>query len=54
MFGHTQSPVQWVPGLLPLHKAARLWRWSPTPIWCQGCEWVELYPLAPCAHAWHV
>jgi hypothetical protein len=28
----TQSPVQWVSGTIPGGKAARAWRWPPTPI----------------------
>jgi len=27
----TESPIQWVPGLLPGDKAAGVWRWPPTP-----------------------
>ena len=30
--GPTQPPIQWVPGLFPVDKAAGAWRWPPTSI----------------------
>lgn len=51
----TPSPLyKGYQGSVPLRKAARVWGWPPTPIWCQDCKWVELYSHAPSAPAWHV
>jgi hypothetical protein len=45
--GSTQSPVQWVPGVLSLgQSAAGVWRWPLTAIQCRSQEWVgAIVPL---------
>ena len=49
----TQPPVKWVPGF-PRGKAARAWRWPPTPSKRRGHERVELYLYSPSGPSWPV
>jgi hypothetical protein len=50
----TQPPIQWVPGLFLLDKAARTWRWPPTPSSVKIKGRVELYLYSPSVASWPV
>jgi hypothetical protein len=45
--GPTQPPFQWVPGLFPGGKVARLWCWPPNSIQCQGYRKSRAIPVLP-------
>ena len=50
-----QPPVQWVPGVFPQGKAARVWREPPTlPPSTTVTERVELYLYSPSEPSWSV
>jgi hypothetical protein len=52
--GPIQRPVQWVPGLFPVGKAAGTWRWPPTPSITAVKEKVELNLYSPSGPSWPV
>jgi hypothetical protein len=49
----SKPPVKWVLGLLSRGKVTQAWCWTPIPVLCQSCEWVELYLYSPSVSWWH-